>query len=74
VYELLATGRYARDWLPEFLIGFAEIFENQGEDAATRWALEELTRSFGPSVNHRIYRLVRIIRLALRFYLRIRGG
>jgi len=68
IYELLAAGRYASYWLPEFLICYQEILATQGEEAALEWALKELSLSLRPAVSVRAYRAIRLVYWGWRFY------
>ena len=71
VYRLLAAGRYAALWLPEFIAAYDIILCTEGEAAAKDWALRELSCSVAPSVSIRLYRLFRFVYLAWEVYRRI---
>jgi hypothetical protein len=68
VYRLLAVGKYAAIWVPEFLILYEQIMLEQGHDKAQEWALEELLQSIRPSIALRVYRIIRILYLGWKAY------
>ena len=73
LYRCLAAGRYAVQWLPEFLVLFDQIVSEEGEQAAFEWALRELVLSLKPSVAVRIVRIFRFIYRAWKTYRRTAG-
>jgi hypothetical protein len=68
IYRALATGRYAAEWLPEFLLQYDQIISEQGEEAALEWALYELAGSIQPALVGRLMRLVRVAYKAWKLY------
>ncbi len=74
IYKLLAAGRYASNWLPEFLISYQEILEASGEQAAIEWALKELSLSLQPAVSLRVYRAIRLIYWGWKLYEKVARG
>jgi hypothetical protein len=71
LYKLLAAGRYAVLWLPEFFILYDMIVEEEGEEAAHDWAIRELMLSIKPSVALKVYRILRWAYLAWVTYRKI---
>ena len=71
LYGWLSYGRYASDWLPEFIICYQQILDQDGEEQALEWALQELLRTLKPAAAARIYRLVRLIHWAWKLYSRL---
>jgi hypothetical protein len=69
----LAAGRYAVEWLPEFLILFDQIVDEDGEEAAFDWALRELMLSLKPSLAVRIERALRFVHRVWKIYQRTVG-
>ena len=67
----LATGRYAKDWLPELLAAYEEILHEQGAQGANDWLTDELISSFGPSAGHRVHIMFRVIFFAWRMYAKV---
>ena len=68
LYSWLAYGRYASEWLPEFLIRYEQILDENGEEQALEWAMQELLATLRPAAAARIYRFVRLIHLAWKLY------
>jgi hypothetical protein len=73
LYRRLAAGRYAVEWLPEFLILFDQIVGEDGEEAAVDWALRELMLSLRPSLAVRIERVLRFVYRVWKTYQRTVG-
>jgi hypothetical protein len=73
LYRCLAAGRYAVEWLPEFLILFDQIVDKDGEEAAFDWALRELLLSLKPSLAVRIERAIRFVHRVWKIYRRTVG-
>lgn len=71
LYNMLAGGRYAAYWLPEFLVCYQEIIEKDGEEAAVQWAIKELATSFWPTLSIRAYQVFRFIYCGWRLYERL---
>jgi hypothetical protein len=71
LYNLLAGGRYAAYWLPEFLVCYQELLEKDGEEAAVQWAIKELATSLRPALSIRAYRVFRVIYFGWRLYQRL---
>ena len=57
-YKLLAAGRLAASWLPELIILYEIIREEEGEEKARNWLIEEISRSIKPSMAHKFYLIV----------------
>jgi hypothetical protein len=70
-YRILAAGRYAAIWLPEFLALYEIVMREEGGEAADDWAQRELLHSFGPSLALRVLKLVRVLYLGWEAYRRI---
>lgn len=69
--RVLAAGKYAALWLPEFLELYDQIYREDGEQKASEWALEELAHSILPSVALRIYRVLRFVYLGWKAYRKV---
>lgn len=51
VYQkVLSAGRYAPNWITEFLIAYEDVLQESGQDGANEWLLQELEHTFGASV------------------------
>jgi hypothetical protein len=44
-YNMLAAGRYASEWLPEFLDYYDSMVEELGDKEAQNWARRELLQA-----------------------------
>lgn len=71
LYGLMAAGRYASEWLPEFLILYEMIAQEDGEDEAVDWVLRELSLTWRPSTVAHCMHIARIGYRAWRAYRRI---
>ncbi|KTR02289.1 hypothetical protein NS365_22020 [Aureimonas ureilytica] len=61
IYQTLAVGRYALHWLPELLILYSIIQDEDGDEAAKDWLLKELALAVKPSMAHRLYLIYRVV-------------
>jgi hypothetical protein len=73
VYNALAAGRYAAEWLPEYLELYQDMVELEGEDAALAWASGELLRSFKPAMAARALWILRAALAAWKVYRAVVG-
>jgi hypothetical protein len=71
LYRFLAVGRYAVIWLPELVILYDLIVEEEGESKAQDWLMKELALSISPSLSLRLFRLYRAAHLAWTTYIKI---
>lgn len=69
--RVLAAGKYAALWVPEFLELYDQICREDGEQKASEWALEELAHSILPSTALRVYRVLRFAYLGWKAYRKV---
>jgi len=74
LYRLIAAGRYAADWLPEFLYLYGIILSEEGEDAASEWVQRELLYSFKAGAQARFLWIIRLGYSIWRIYQRAKSG
>jgi hypothetical protein len=67
-YKALAAGRYAAEWLPEFLILYDTVVVEEGDDAAHDWAIGEFKRSLRPASAARALWILRLARVIWKVY------
>lgn len=67
LFGLLATGRYAGEWVSEFVALYSQIASESGDEAANDWALKELFASLSPSIAARLLHLFRLGRAVWRY-------
>lgn len=73
LYQGLAAGRYAVQWLPELLRLYDAVVEDDGEEAAFDWLLRELALSMKPSLTVRALPILRLIYRVWKTYRRVAG-
>ena len=71
LYRSLAAGRYAALWLPELIELYGKIVEEEGEENAQKWLIDELSMSIRPSLVLRLYKLFRLLYLAWEAYRKV---
>ncbi|GLH77645.1 hypothetical protein SSBR45G_25530 [Bradyrhizobium sp. SSBR45G] len=69
--RVLAAGKYAALWVPEFLEIYDQICREDGEQKASEWAVEELAHSILPSMTLRVYRVLRLVYLGWKAYRKV---
>jgi hypothetical protein len=73
IYQKLAAGRYAAEWLVEFLIMYERMIQENGQEQADLWALEEIVLTLRPSIAYKAFKLLRMMYLGWKAYRRIAG-
>jgi hypothetical protein len=71
VFRVLAAGKYAALWVPEFLHLYEQIVREEGEGGAFNWALREIGYSIKPSLALRVYRVLRVVYLGWKAYRKV---
>lgn len=67
-FSWLSVGVFAEEWFGEFIISYEQIAEEEGEEAAIAWALQELSQAIGATSSRRIQLALRFLKAIVRAY------